>query len=298
MTPVFLDLSARVKLRVKGGDCFRFLNGQITNDLRKATAGSTIQASILSAKGKLSAHVFVAADGEAAFLLDADEQQRESLPARLDRYIIADAVEIEDVTEQFSLFRVVGAPVPEGVAAAKATAANRLGTDGTDVWVDQTQTDQVRRELGGSGAVFLDAGAAEVLRIEMGIPRWGCELTEDIIPVEANLEEAAIDYGKGCYIGQEVISRMKISGQTNKRLRGLISMTELPLVPGNRLWSRGEPGKDAGWIASATHSARLGKEIALGYVKRGFNDNGSQLLAGLGPDDSAAPVTVVPLPFI
>ena len=297
MTPAFLDLSARFKMRVKGADCFRFLNGQITNDLRKATAGSTIQASILSAKGKLSAHVFVTADGEGSFLLDADEQQRESLPARLDRYIIADAVEIEDVTERFSLFHLVGAPVPEGVAAAKATAANRLGTDGTDVWVDQTQSIQVRQELGGSGAVFLDAGAAEVLRIEMGIPRWGCELTEDIIPVEANLEEAAIDYGKGCYIGQEVISRMKMSGQTNKRLCGLVSTNERALVSGSRLWSRGGAAKDAGWITSATRSDRLGKNIALGYVKRGFNDDGSQLLAGSGPDDNAVLVTVVPLPF-
>ena len=297
MTPALLDLSARVKLRVKGGDCFRFLNGQLTNDLRKATAGATIQASILSAKGKLSAHVFVTADGEGAFLLDADEQQRESLPARLERYIIADAVEIEDVTGQFSLFHLVGAPVAKGVAVAKATAANRLGMDGTDVWVGQTESDQVRQELCGSGAAFLDAGAAEVLRIEMGIPRWGCELTEDIIPVEANLEEAAIDYGKGCYIGQEVISRMKMSGQTNKRLCGLVSPNERAFVSGTRLWSRGEPVKDVGWITSATRSDRLGKDIALGYVKRGFNDDGSQLLAKSAPDDDAALVTVVPLPF-
>ncbi|HKP92857.1 MAG TPA: glycine cleavage T C-terminal barrel domain-containing protein, partial [Chthoniobacterales bacterium] len=218
------------------------------------------------------------------------------LPARLERYIIADDVEIEDVTKRFSLFHLVGGPVPEDVAAAKAITANRLGSNGTDLWIHRTESDRVRQQLSHSGVFFLDAAPAEVRRIEMGIPRWGRELTEDIIPVEANLEEAAIDYGKGCYIGQEVISRMKMSGQTNKRLRGLVSSNARALLPGSHLWSREGPVKEAGWVTSAAHSDRLGKEIALGYVKRGFNDDGSQLLAGPSPDDAAA-VIVVPLPF-
>jgi folate-binding protein YgfZ len=131
-----------------------------------------------------------------------------------------------------------------------------------------------------------------VFRIERGIPRWGRELTNDIIPVEANLEATSVDYGKGCYIGQEVISRMKMSGQTNKRLCGLISASELPLEPETRLTSEIDPMRDAGWITSATRSARVGAEIALGYVKRGFNETGTRLLAG------GKPVQVVPLPFV
>ena len=142
---------------------------------------------------------------------------------------------------------------------------------------------------------------AELVRIEQGIPRWGCELTDQIIPTEANLEATSIDYAKGCYIGQEVISRIKMSGQINKRLCGLVSLSGTPLQPGMRLAAAEDEGKEVGWITSARHSPRLGKEIALGYVKRGFNAAGSRLHA-LSPENSGdvikIPVELVALPFI
>ena len=101
----FLDLSARAKLRVTGADRFRFINGQITNDLRKANETAAIEACVLNAKGKLNAQIFIAALGE-AFLIDAEPELRETLRARLERYVIADDVQIEDVTDEFSLFHV------------------------------------------------------------------------------------------------------------------------------------------------------------------------------------------------
>jgi len=133
-----------------------------------------------------------------------------------------------------------------------------------------------------------------VMRIEQGLPRWGRELTDEIIPIEANLEERTIDYQKGCYIGQEVISRIKMSGQTNKRLCGLISLNNTPLQPNMKLVASSAPGREGGWITSATRSQR--REIALGYVKRGFNNPGTNLNA-LSPD-TAIPVEVVSLPFL
>ena len=84
-----------------------------------------------------------------------------------------------------------------------------------------------------------DAESAEVFRIEQGVPVWGAELTEDIIPVEANLEECCIDYGKGCYIGQEVISRMKMSGQRNKTLCGLVASDDVAFRPGMKVYPAG-----------------------------------------------------------
>jgi folate-binding protein YgfZ len=140
-------------------------------------------------------------------------------------------------------------------------------------------------------------------------------LANDIIPIEANLEQRTIDYQKGCYIGQEVISRIKMSGQTNKRLCGLISLDDLPLLPGMKLAAPSGPGKEVGWITSATRSETVGKQIALGYVKRGFNSVGTKLAAAslspgtagvldavtTGGRASEAPqpirVEVVPLPF-
>jgi len=295
----FFDCSARVKLRLTGADVSRFLNGQVTNDLRKATSTHAIQASLLNAKGKLSAHVFISAHDD-AFLLDADAELREELPARLDRYIIADDVQIEDITEQFSIFHVTGEATPSLPIPARTITINRFGCAGWDLWFAPAERDSARQALAAE-FFFCDEVCAEVLRIERGIPRWGRELTNEIIPVEANLEPTSIDYGKGCYIGQEVISRMKMSGQTNKRLCGLLSISRVPLAAGMRLAPESDAGKEAGWITSATRSERLEKEIALGYVKRGFNSIGTRLQAVHpegGSGAAASLVEVVQVPFI
>jgi folate-binding protein YgfZ len=290
LNPVF-DLSDRVKLRLTGADVFRFLNGQITNDLRKATATSAIQASVLNAKGKLSAHVFISADAD-GFLLDAAPELRDELSARLDRYIIADDVQIEDVTDRFAIFHLSETP-PNALLAARTVAANRFASAGHDLWFEKESVERERiREQLAEAFAFCDDECAEIFRIERGIPRWGRELTDQIIPVEANLEATSIDYFKGCYVGQEVISRMKMSGQTNKRLCGLISVSGQALKPGMRLLPEGE-NKDVGWITSAARSSRLEKEIALGYVKRGFNEIGLRLCT-----DANLPVEVVSPPFI
>src|SRR5262249_31495496 len=146
-----------------------------------------------------------------------------------------------------------------------------------------------------------NAEQAERLRIELGLPRWGRELTNNIIPVEANLEERCIDYSKGCYIGQEVISRMKSSGQKNKKLCGLVLVDGRELASGMHLKTMSEPTRETGWLTSAIHSSKLGKQIGLGFLKRGFNDPGTYLNASLPghPESSSdASVEVVALPFI
>src|SRR5438094_1413666 len=297
---IFLDLSERAKFRITGTDRLRFLNGQITNDLRKASETSAIEACILNAKGKTDAHIFVSASGE-SFLVDAAADLRETLRVRLERYVIADDVQIEDVTDQFSLFHLLSKqpPAPE---FGRIVSVHRFAEPGWDMWVEVAQHGALLQEL-SLRWTLLDSDAAEVMRIEQGIPRWGRELTNEIIPIEANLEQRAIDYQKGCYIGQEVISRIKMSGQTNKRLCGLIPLDALPLQPGMKLAAPSAPGKEVGWITSATRSERLGKEIALGYVKRGFNSVNTRLDAFATEDSEQKPpvrairVEVVPLPF-
>ena len=291
----FLDLSARTKLRVIGTDRFRFLNGQITNDPRKASETVALEGCLLNAKGKMDAHIFFHARGD-AFLLDAHPDVRETLRARLERYVIADDVEIEDVTEQFSMFHVLSSQKPNA-ANGVILSLRRFTEPGWDIWSDTANHDAVQQQLSPAFA-FVDSDTAEVMRIEQGIPRWGRELTQEIIPIEANLEERTIDYEKGCYIGQEVISRIKMSGQTNKRLCGLISLEGVRLQPGMKLVAPSANQKDAGWITSAARSERLGKEIALGYVKRGFNDSGTKLNAFAPDETPAIAVEVVPLPFV
>ncbi len=294
----FLDFSGRTKLRVTGNDRLRFLNGQVTNDVRKAGEAVAVEACVLNAKGKMNAHIFVSAAPD-CFWLDADRELREALPVRLERYVIADDVQIENVTDRLSVFHVLSRAAPN-LSDCRIVSLRRFAEPGWDIWADAAAHDDVSRQL-SSTFDHLDPATAEIMRIEEGIPRWGRELTEEIIPIEANLEERTVDYEKGCYIGQEVISRIKMSGQTNKRLSGLISLDGVPLQAGMRLASAPEKGKEAGWITSATRSEKIGKEIALGYVKRRFNSPSGKLDA-LAPENSGAvaaiPVEVVPLPFL
>lgn len=296
-TGAFLDLSDRTKIRLRGADRIRFVNGQITNDVRHATASSAIAACVLNAKGKLNAHIFVSARDD-SLLIDADTALNEALPTRLERYIIADDVQVEDVTAQFSIFHVLGKSI--AVPDCATISVNRFGLLGSDLWVESSLHESVASAL-ATNVPFCNGECAEVLRIEQGVPRWGRELTEEIIPLEANLEGSCIDYQKGCYIGQEVISRMKMSGQRNKALCGLISMHNAPIAASMRLYPMGAEKKEAGWITSATRSDRLGKYIALGYVRRGFNHPGCQLDAVDSTNPVATPVVrveVVDLPFL
>src|SRR5438876_3266524 len=292
---IFLDLSERAKFRITGTDRLRFLNGQITNDLRKASETSAIEACILNAKGKTDAHIFVSAAGE-SFLVDAAADLRETLKVRLERYVIADDVQIEEVTDQFLLFHLLSKQ-PPALEFGRIVSVHRFAEPGWDIWAEVAQHGGLLQEL-SLRWTLRDSDAAEVMRIEQGIPRWGRELTSEIIPIEANLEQRTIDYQKGCYIGQEVISRIKMSGQTNKRLCGLISLNNTPLQPGMKLVAPSASGREAGWITSGTRSRRLGKEIALGYVKRGFNNPATNLEALSLDPAGAIPVEVVSLPFL
>ncbi|MFL6568528.1 MAG: YgfZ/GcvT domain-containing protein, partial [Chthoniobacterales bacterium] len=209
----------------------------------------------------------------------------------LERYVIADDVVIKDVTEQFALFHVLGRGAVDGVQA------DRYGIAAVDLWVGASEHDALAQRL-RSIAPFCDDECEDVFRIERGVPRWGRELTEEIIPTEANLESSAIDYAKGCYIGQEVISRIKISGQTNKRLCGLITTSANPLQNGTRLWTTDADAKDVGWITSAAMSRRFGSQIALGFVKRGFQEIDTQLAARAVDATSVIPVQITALPFV
>jgi tRNA-modifying protein YgfZ len=288
MAPAFFDLSARTKLRVTGADRIRFLNGQTTNDVRKAGAEATQESCVLNAKGHFDAHVFLSATPNDIWI-DADQELRELLQTRLERYVIADDVKIEDVTDQFALFHVLAGSEPKISDAKFDFRSRRLGIDGWDLWVEAARAEAMKRALAADYRA-MDESEWEVLRIESGIPRWGCELTREIIPPEANLAARAIDYEKGCYIGQEVISRMKMSGQTRQRLCGVTS--EKALAPGKELHAE---TKMVGHVTSAVFSERLNAHIALAIIKRGYTETGTSLITLV--DERPINVKVVALPF-
>ena len=292
---MLLDLSDRAKFKVTGTDRVRFLNGQLTNDIDALRSGSSIYACALTAKGKLCADLFVAATEE-SYYLDAESLLRESLPTRLEKYIIADDVTLEDVTDQFGLFHLTGSKFPgssESIDIFQIESA-RFGLSGVDLWFPASQTGLVKEVLKNEP---IDAEAQENLRIEQGIARWGSELSENVIPNEAALDKRAISYTKGCYLGQEVISRIKSLGHVNRQLRGLLPAGEIALEAGDKLVGTAEASKEVGLITSVGRSRSLGRAIALGYIRRGFDAPGS-ILQVRRNDTLIGLVEVCSLPFI
>jgi tRNA-modifying protein YgfZ len=286
---MLLDLSDRAKFKVTGLDRVRFLNGQLTNDIDHP--GAAIYACALTAKGKLCADLFVSAANQCHYL-DAESMLRESLAGRLEKYIIADNVTLEDVTDEFGLFHLIDLKSPDSSEGLEIFSSARFGRRGVDLWFPVDRTALIREELKREP---MDAEALENFRIEQGIARWGTELSESVIPNEAGLDKRAISYTKGCYLGQEVISRIKSLGHVNRHLRGLLPAGDLVLEAGDQLI--GEAGKEIGLITSVGRSRSLGRTIALGYLRRGFDAPGS-IWQVRRKDTVIGSVEVSDLPFI
>jgi folate-binding protein YgfZ len=259
------DLSSRAKLRLTGADRVRFLNGQVTANVKALAPGQALPACVTTAKGKLCGDVFIAAGiTPDALFLDAEPELGEPLLARLERYIIADEVTLEEVTAAFALLHYFREP-PESLRT-RALRANRFGLPGWDLWLSPAERDAIFAEDPALSAELL-----ETIRLENGVPRWGAELGPDTLPPEAGLDRTHIDYHKGCYVGQETISRLRSIGHVNRELAGFTSPTGAPLAPGMSVLpaDAGPDEKPLGHLTSAGWSFALAKPIALGYLRRG-----------------------------
>jgi folate-binding protein YgfZ len=262
-------LPPRLLLRLSGADAFRYLNGQITRDLSRAIPGDAVQACILTPKGKLCAPLLIWREGD-DLLIESDPSLEEILIARLERYIVADDVTLsrEHAPSAIHLFGKLAAAEPW--AAAPGIRVNRLGDSGIDLAEDAP---------GVAALPLLDPGVVEALRIERGIPKWGSELSEDTLPPEAGLDRTHIDYDRGCYPGQEVISRLKSIGKVNRLLHLLTAPENSHLAPGHEIIT------DVGGIVGAVTSvaprlpALSERSFALAYLKRSAAENGLPLFA-------------------
>jgi len=268
---MLIDLSDRAKFRVTGGDRVRFLNGQLTNELRDAIPGKTIYACVLTAKGKLCGDLFVT-PLEDAFLLDCHPALRETLLTRLEKYAIADEVEFSDQTDELTLFHTLGPELPKAILPeGTVSRSNRFDAEGHDLLVPVALKNVVPQLLQER---VLEPAQVETFRIESGIPDWGHELSENVIPNEAGLDKRAISYTKGCYVGQEVISRLKSLGHVNRNLSGVHLISGSRLTAGDKLVN--DSGQQIGAVTSAAKSDRLGGWIGLAYVRRNFDQPGSR----------------------
>ena len=312
-----VDLSHRGRLHLTGSDRAAYLHRIISNDVEGLSVGEGNYATILTNRGKIIAdmNVYVFED---SIGIETNAETTLSLFQELDKYLIADDVTIEDFTGRTGVVGIHGPKSAEllqeiyGFAVADlpeyhsvvneidgrritCVRANETGEVGYNLCTASESIEWLWDTLLTKGQTF---GAAPVgltalnsLRIEAGIPRYGAELDDSVFPGEAELEQA-ISFEKGCYIGQEIVARMKYRGHPNRLLRGFEIAGDTPPQSGDRLF---EGDKDIGWLTSAIVSPTLGKTIGIGYVRMAFTDEGSQMEIATG--DSRLNATVRLLPF-
>lgn len=258
-----IDMGFPALLEFRGPDALRFLNGQVTQDVRRVVAsGICLPSCVTDAKGRLQFRVTVIETGGALWVCGLAEWA-EALEARLTRYIIADDVEWLNLTGKYHLMHFTGsmAETPQGVVARQST---RFGFAGTDWWIPISSPVEFP-----DGITLLDSDSLGALRIANGVPAWGRELKEGMLPPEARLDETDISYHKGCYIGQEVISRIKSAGKVNKRLVHLVFDAHVPLEVGQLFDANGSA---IGELTSVSPRVESAGRHALGYVKCGVID--------------------------
>ncbi|MES2475767.1 MAG: hypothetical protein V4640_08300 [Verrucomicrobiota bacterium] len=252
-----IDLGFPALLEFRGPDAVRFLNGQLTQDVRRLAGGEiSLFSCVTDAKGKLQFRVSLT-EVDGALWVAGPADLDEELEARLTRYLIADDVEVTNLTGEFKLIHLTAEM--DGLDGFVVRSINRFGIAGTDLWCPELST--VSFDISP-----LMGDELEAFRISNGVPLWGRELVEGILPPEALLEETDISYNKGCYIGQEVISRIKSAGKVNKRLARFTLDPQVEVSCGPLCDDDGRP---SGELTSISPLVEDGVRQALGYVKRG-----------------------------
>ncbi|MEM1060488.1 MAG: glycine cleavage T C-terminal barrel domain-containing protein [Verrucomicrobiota bacterium] len=267
--------------RVTGPDRERWLNGQVTNQVKGLAPGATVRAAVCSSKGRMQGDVWIT-EHKDAYWVTARAGLREVLGPRLDQYLIADDCELTDVTDDWEVWCQFNGGSPGGVSDGFRTANPfRFGGPSADLFLPRgTDTSALAdpREA---------RDAAEALRLEHALPMWGAELNEKTLPPEAGFDRFGISYTKGCYIGQETIARLRSVGHVNRHLCCL-SGRDQNITPGDELEA---DGRKVALVTSVSYSPQLEATLALAYVKRRLMEPGTSL------DLDGAPWTVVPPPL-
>lgn len=314
-----IDLSARGRLRVGGSEAVQFLNGLITNDMKTLNEHCWMPAVFPNVQGRLIAAVRVIrlaneSEKNPIFLLDTEEATHKAVLKAIERFTMAGDFRVADITADTEMFSIQGATAAkllsevftdfvvdlscDGVLEIKLdevpvwiVRASHTAEDGFDVITTPALAKDLTQQLLTRGAELVAAETFETLRIEAGVARFGSDMDESNVVSETNLDDA-VSFTKGCYIGQEIIARIKYRGHVAKKLTGFVlSGADMP-VAGTSIKS--VEGKEIGRITSATFSPSLEKPIALGYVRYEFLNAGTEVMVG----DDGIRANVSELPFI
>ena len=300
-TAAWIDVSGRGKIRVTGEDRARLLHAMTTNDVKRLTPGQGCYAFFLSAQGRVMADVHVLCL-EDALLLDTEAETAEKVYQHLDQFIIADDATLADetaVTATIALegpaaaevLKRAGAAAPEAVYSHAAwrsglvVRASLAGGEGFLIFAPVADKAAVIETLETAGAIEADGEALNVVRLEHGKARYGADITERYLTQETN-QMHAVSFTKGCYLGQEIVERVRSRAQIHRRLLPLRIEGSTPPEPGTK-FQAGD--KDVAEVMSAAYSPALGHTVALAYVRVDSNPGATLTSGGLT-------ATVLPAP--
>jgi folate-binding protein YgfZ len=324
-----IDLSSRARILVSGTEAVQFLNGLITNDMKTLAENSWMPAAFPNVQGRLIASVRVIRLRDAqtgtdrnvcpTFLIDTEAATHDRVLKTIERFTLAGDFRVTDVTNQTAhiavqgikaakiVSEVVGVEAAEfGPAEAKQIAwlrsdvprdatmlrATHSGEDGFDLIVKASEATDLWDALQVAGALPVGYDALEILRIEAGIPRYGIDMDETNVVTE--VIDDAVSYTKGCYVGQEIIARIKYRGHVAKKLTGVKFSGAVELESDAVIKSMDD--KEIGRLASWIYSPHLGQTIGMGFVKYDYlnPDTKVRIIAG----DEQLPARVTALPFV
>lgn len=300
------DLGWQTKLRISGKDRTRWLNGMITNNIRDLQPGRGVYAFILTAQGHNQGDLTAYNRGE-YLLATTDRDQAEKVTAVLQKYIIMDKVEIEDISEKLVSVGIAGPKAAEtltktGIDASQLEAGQVVDAvwqeigislvrsshpqmDGYEIWLAPEKVEKLWDAVIAARAKPVGSDALEMYRIVRGVPRYGIDLRERDLAQETG-QEHALNFSKGCYIGQEIVERIRARGNVHRTFVGFEVEGEPPQA-GTKIRAN---EKDMGEITSATRLPG-GRTVALGYLRREVAAPGTTVQIG---EQSA---TVRNLPF-
>jgi aminomethyltransferase len=313
-----LDLANRAFLAFTGPDRLSYLQGMLSNDVRPLTPGQGLYATVLNVQGKVvgDCRVFCTED---AFVLDLWEPIKNRVVEHLNRYLVADEVEISDGGEKDVIVSLQG-PLAEALME-KLIGQNELprrpldhamarldgievrvarfshtGEKGFDLFIPLAELNRLAQRLTDEGQIFgakwIGEQAREVLRIEAGIPLYGVDFAEDHLLLETGMDHA-VSFFKGCYLGQEVVERIRSRGHVNKKLSGLLLSGREPARHGDRICAA---EKEIGRITSSVYSPTVDRAIGLGYLQKDFWSPGTTL--NIDREGASLEARVTTLPFL
>jgi folate-binding protein YgfZ len=303
------DLSSRAKIALTGGDRVRWLNGMVTNNIRDLAQGHGVYAFLLNPQGHILGDLYAYNRGD-SLILDSDQSQSQKLLATFDHYIIMDDVEVTNVSDKLTAIGIAGPKVREVLRAAgleiseleplqfvdvtwrnvavTVVRGDNASVESYELWLSPDQVTLLRDALTKAGATAAGTTALELLRIAAGIPRYGQDIRERDLPQETE-QQRAVHFSKGCYIGQEIVERIRSRGAVHRKFTGFEVQGALPAL-GAKIQT---DGRDIGEITSAASLPLAGGErrVALGYIRREIATPGKQVQVG------STQLSVATLPF-